>query len=344
MVVEEAAEVGLRFTLLAGTVLGLCLWPAPATAQDTWLLVVSGVGGDASYRQTFVDRSVQLLEAAQHRFGIPAGRVTYLAERTELAEGRAAARSTREEVDAAIADIASRCKPGDQVLIVLIGHGSTQGEGGRFALPGPDMGPVDFAPLLERLSRQRVGFVNTASASGGFLALGAPGRVVVTATRDRQREEPLFSQFFVDALSSDGADTDKDQGVSLLESFVYARTEVARAYELEGTLRTENALLDDDGDGEGTETPEVSDEEGVLARSFVLGGIHGSAARVAGAADDAELRSMLARRAEHQAALDRLRAAKAELSEDDYLAQLEELLVQIAELDTAIRTRGEAGQ
>ena len=31
---------------------------------------------------------------------------------------------------------------------------------------------------------------------------------------------------------------------------MYARTEVARAYELEGTLRTENALLDDDGDAQ----------------------------------------------------------------------------------------------
>ncbi len=333
----------MRGAVPAAVVIAAGLWPAAATAQETWLLVVSGVGGNASYRQTFVDRSIQLLEAAQERFGIPASHITYLAERIELADGRAAARSTREEVDAAITDIAARCNPGDQVLIVLIGHGSTQGEGGRFALPGPDMGPADFAPLLGRLSQQRVGFVNTASASGGFLALAGPGRVVVTATRAGQREEPLFGQFFVEAFSAEGADTDKDQGVSLLESFVYARTEVARAYDLEGTLRTENALLDDDGDGKGTETPEASDGDGALARRFVLGGVYGSA-RLAGVADDAELRSMLEKRGEHQAAFDHLRAAKAELAEDDYLTQLEELLVQIAELDTAIRARNEAAQ
>ena len=343
MVAPEASEARLRGAVLAVTAIAGALWPAAATAQDTWLLVVSGVSGDASYRQTFVDRSVQLLAAAKGRFGIPDSRITYLAERTELADGRAAARSTREEIDAAIADIALRSNPGDQVLIVLIGHGSTQGEGGRFALPGPDMGPADFAPLLERLAQQRVGFVNTASASGGFLALAAPGRIVVTATRARQREEPLFGQFFVEALSADGADTDKDQGISLLESFVYARTEVARAYDLDGAMRTETALLDDDGDGEATETPEASQADGRLAGSFVLGGLQATA-QLAGASDDPELRSMLARRAQHQADLDRLRAAKQELAEDDYLMRLEELLVQIAELDVAIRERAEVAQ
>ncbi len=331
-------QVTLAIVLIVG-----CLWPAAARAQDTLLLVVSGVGGDAAHRQTFVDRSLQLIDAAQQRFGIPAAHITYLAERVELADGRAAARSTREQVSAAIVDIASRTSDGDQVLIVLIGHGSTQGEGGRFALPGPDMGPADFAPLLDQLKAQRVGFINTASASGGFVALAAPGRVVVTATRARQRDEPLFGQFFVEALSSGGADTDKDQGVSLLELFVYARTEVARANELEGTLRTENALLEDDGDGQATETPEASDTDGVLARSFILGGVQG-AARLAGAADDEELQGMLVERGAHHAALDRLRAAKSDLQEDDYLAQLEDLLVRIAELDVAIRARTEAAQ
>ncbi len=332
----------MRRAALAMTVLAGGLWPVVATAQDTLLLVVSGVGGDAAHRQKFVDRSLQLIDAAQERFAIPAEQITYLAERVELAEGRAVARSTREQISAAIADFAARTGPDDQVLIVLIGHGSTQGEGGRFALPGPDMGPAEFESLLDQLTA-RVGFVNTASASGGFLTLAGPRRVVVTATRARQREEPLFGQFFVDALSSDVADTDKDQGVSLLESFVYARTEVARAYELEGTLRTENALLDDDGDGNGTETPEVGEADGVLARSFILGGVQ-SAARRAGAADDEQLRAMLVDRGEQQAALDRLRASKSDLSEDDYLAQLEDLLVRIAEIDVAIRARTEVSQ
>jgi hypothetical protein len=40
-------------------------------------------------------------------------------------------------------------------------------------------------------------------------------------------------------------------------------------------------------------------------------------------------------------ALDELRARKESLAEDDYLAQLEELLVRIAETDAAIRARGE---
>jgi hypothetical protein len=88
--------------------------------------------------------------------------------------------------------------------------------------------------------------VNTASASGDFVpVLSGPNRVLVTATKTGfERNETIFGEFFVDAFASDGADTDKDNRVSVLEAFTYARREVTRRYEDSNRLLTEHALLE----------------------------------------------------------------------------------------------------
>ncbi|MEJ2343744.1 MAG: hypothetical protein P8Y10_16295, partial [Gemmatimonadales bacterium] len=100
-------------------------------------------------------------------------------------------------------------------------------------LPGPDMTADDFAALLDTYPGDRIVFVNTASASGGFVGtLAAPGRIIVTATKSGyERNRAVFGGFFVDAYTGGGSDTDKDGRLSVLEAFMYANSEVARAYE-----------------------------------------------------------------------------------------------------------------
>lgn len=328
---------------LALAAVGLVPAPAaPAPPAGPWLLVVSGVAGDEEHRTRFVELSRRLLEAAVVQHRVPEDRVRYLAERTDLAPELVHARSTRDNVGQAIRWIAEGAAAGEPVLIVLIGHGSAQGQEARFNLPGPDMGPGDFAPLLGLLSAQSVAFVNTTSASGGFLPdLSAPGRVVVTATRGPfEREDTRFPEFFVDAWDGGAADTDKDGRVSVLEAFVYAATEVRRAYEAEGRLLTEHALLDDDGDGEGSEAADLEETDGAVARYVALGGL--SATGRDGTIDP-ELAKLLTDRERLQAQLDGLRARREQMSEEDYLDRLEELLVQIAQLDAEIRARGGEG-
>ena len=106
-------------------------------------------------------------------------------------------------------------------------------------------------------------FVNTASASGPFVEeLSAPGRTIVTATRNGAEQfTTLFGGYFVDALTSEAADADKNKRVSVLEAFKFAKAEVARAYEREGLLATEHALLDDNGDKEGSQDPSTGPTE-----------------------------------------------------------------------------------
>ena len=75
----------------------------------------------------------------------------------------------------------------------------------------------------------------------------------MTATRNgAEQYNTLFGGYFVEALTSETADTDKNKRISVLEAFRFAKGEVAKAYEREGLLATEHALLDDNGDGLGT--------------------------------------------------------------------------------------------
>lgn len=311
--------------------------PSASPQAATWLLVVSGVGGDDERRAAFVELSHQLMDAAA-RHGVAADRIGYLAEAADTP--RARARSTRENIESELQRLAGLAAPDDQVVIVLLGHGNIRAGEAYFNLPGPDISAGEFAIALTPLQPRQVAVVNTTAASGPFVrALAAPGRVVITATRgDRELLEPTFARFFIEAFDGTGADLDKDQRVSLLEAFRFANVQVERSYADTGRMRTEHAMLEDDGDGEGSEDPD-GNREGALAARMTLG----SGAMSTGAGEsDPELRALYGRRAEAEARLAALRARQGEMTAEQYDKQLEEILVAIAEIDAAIRARGGA--
>lgn len=337
--------LGMLMASLAGTSTAAAQQPA-AGPPATHLLVVSGLGGAPEFTELFHQQGADLVSAATDRWGLPAGRVTWLAENPSLAPDRIAARSARDAVAQQIADLAGRARADDRVLIVLIGHGTAVGEGAKLNLPGPDLTGEDLATWLEAFPTQHVAIVNTASASGGFIApLSAARRIVVTATRSaREAERTHFASYFVEALSAEGADTDKDRRVSLLEAFEFARAAVERFYERENLMRTEHALLDDDGDGEGSVEPTPGAGDGALAAAFYLGA--GRSRGADGALtprdvdSDPELAALVAERTRLETAIAALRARRPELAAAEYETRQEELLLSLARVNRSIRESG----
>ena len=343
-----AAVVALRPALRRWAWIGgaaaSVLWgpPTPAHAQETHALVVVGLGGTDEYRGQFAGWATRLHQALTGTRGIPGENVVVLAERTDLAPGVIQGRSTRENVTAALASMAAKAGPQDRILVVLIGHGTAQGDEGRFNLPGPDLSADDFAVALAGFTTQTVAFVHTGSAGGGFVApLSGPGRIVLSATRTvRERNATEFPEFFVEALGGDGADLDKDGAVSLLEAFTFAKAEVARLYAEEKEILTEHAILDDNGDGEGSPDPGAQAPDGPLAASFRLGS---TAVATAPTTDDPELNRLYAQRQEIQGRIDALRANRGTMSEEAYDTALESLLVELALKTREIRAREGGG-
>ncbi len=318
--------------------LTLVLWAAAATpaAGQGYLVVVTGIAGDAPSRASFHEWA-SALAAAAPRLGLPDSHVIYLSENPT----RTATRSTKANVERTLRAIAARAGPDDPVVLVLIGHGSDRGEP-QFNLPGPDLSAAELAALLSGFAARRVAVINTASASGGFVpVLSGPGRIVITATKSgHERNQTRFPRYFVDALTGDGADTDKDGSVSLLEAFLFARRGVAREYESDRRLLTEHALLDDDGDGAGTADPGPDTADGALARTIVFGRV----AVAAASADDPLLARLYREKGELERRLAALRQRKAAMAAEAYERQLEELLIALAENGRAIREREGTGR
>ena len=325
-----------------GALLFAVLMTLPATpvaAQQTHILVITGLAGDPAYAEQFHTWTTTLIDAATDRYGLPAENVTYLAEKTELDPQRIDDRSTRENVEQAFAAIAKRAQPNDQVVVLLIGHGSYSDGESRFNLPGRDLTAGDYARLLEPLRSQQVAFVNTATASGGFIeALSGEGRTVVTATRSGgQWNETVFGGYFVEAFADgeEQSDQNKDGRVSVLEAFEYAVTQVARAYESDGRLQTEHALLDDNGDGDGTQEPDPLTTDGAMARTMFISA--GEGAGIAGLPDDPAVRALYAERIRIQEQVEALQATRGGTDEARYQAEMEKLLVAMALKSREIR-------
>ncbi len=311
---------------------------AQPAASQTHIVIVSGLGGDQVHQEKFHRWATTFIDAARERFAVPDANITYLAERETLDPERITARSTKENVERTLTELAAGLGPGEDVLILLIGHGSYQGDDSRLSLPGPDMSATDFAKALDQFTSQRVVLVNTASASGDFITeLSAHGRTIITATKSPfERNETMFCQYFVQAFAEDVADVDKDGQVSILEAFNYTRLELRRAYESDDRLLTEHAQLDDNGDGEGSAEPGSGAADGSLARTFVLeGGDLTSAAATA----DPQLAALQSRQRELQQTIADLRARKDGMDPEVYERELEQLLLELARVSRTIRER-----
>lgn len=296
-----------------------------AAAQDTHLLVITGVSGDAEHAKKFHELATRFIDAAKKTNGVTDANLTYLAEKADADPRRIAGRSTKENIEKAVVDIAARAHPNDEIFVLLIGHGSFDTRGGAFNLPGPDLTADDYAKLLAKWPTQRVAFVNTASASGAFLpTVAGPGRTIVTATRTgRENFETRFAAFFVEAYEGDAADSDRNGRVSVGEAFDYAKAKVVKAFEQDGLLPTEHATLDDGN-------------EGNLASTMFLAS---GATRAASNFDmtNPAVRQLLEERDALERDVAGLRLRKSGMDPAEYEARLEKLLLALAQKSQALQ-------
>ncbi len=328
----------LQLTVVLSTVVHFSAGPLAAqpTAR-THLVVITGVSGEKRFADSFQALSKTLIGTASGRFGIPDAQITYLTENAASAAETAgkSGRSTKENITKTLGAVVAGLRPNDMLAIVIFGHGSSLGGTNKLNVPGPDITDLDFATLLSPVTQNPVVFVNTASASGAWVkALSGRNRVIITATKSgREQNETLFPTFFVQALSSEAGDADKDGRVSMLEAFTFARTEVAKNFEEGNRLPTEHPQLDDNGDGVPTEDPSDKGPDGVRARATYLeplGGVNLSR--------DPRAAPLLEKRRAVEAQIDALRAKRATMTEAAYQLQLEPLLVNLAEVSRELRT------
>ena len=317
-------RVPLRRLAFVATLVSALLAPRAADAQRVHVLAVSGLSGEPAYKLLFESALATLVDSARARWRVSDSSLFVLTEDPATKRLHATGRSTKEEIGKAFLALSRRVSPGDIVFVFLVGHGSGEGADSRVSLPGPDATAADFASWLAGFARETVVLVNAASGSGDFIgALAGPKRVIVTATRTAlERNESQFATPFVRGLTTGEADADKDGKVSVLEAFAYAKKEVARVYETDNRMLTEHASLSDSA----------------LARSVGFGTQRGQTAPL-----NPRAAALVAERSELEAKVAALRGKKDAMPPAAYEAELERLLVQVAEKSQAIRALGPGG-
>ena len=306
-----------------------------------FLLIVVGLAGpDPEHAKTFQAWGTKLAEAAT-RLGVPPERLVYLGDKAIEGAKNVTGPATREEIGKAFDGFAKQAGPDDAVFVVLIGYGTFSGGMAKFNLPGPDMSAADFNAQLKKLPSKQIVFIDTSSSSGPFVEeLSGQGRTIVTATRNgAEQYATLFGGYFIEALTSDAADADKNKRVSVLEAFNYAKGEVARAYEKEGLLATEHALLDDNGDKEGSQAPGVAGKDGKISTDGRVAGVLSfGVAGDQGLPSDPKIRQLYVERRALEGEMEALRLLKDSMPPAKYQQELERLATALALKAREIRT------
>lgn len=223
--------------------------------------------------------------------------------------------------------------------IVLIGHGTYDSREAKFNLRGPDLSDQELAEWL-RPARRPLAVINCSSASAPFLnRLSGPDRIVVVATRSgTEIQFSRFGDYLSRSIADTSADLDKDGQTSLLEAYVAASHQTDAFYKEAGRLATEHALLDDTGDALGTPATWF---QGTRATKSAKTGAATDGHRahqwhlVPSAAEQAIPPDIRARRDALELQIQAIRDRKTTLSEADYYAQLDSLLLDLAQVYAA---------
>jgi len=307
----------------------MLLMASSARAGDRYALIVTGANGEASYAEQYGEWRQAASVALIEKLGFDATHTMALFDGADKEHA-----STAAGVKRALESLRAKMRADDVLLIVLIGHGSFDGTEAKFNLVGPDLSSAEWAALLKPIAG-RIVLVDCTSASFPFLEhVSGPRRIVITATDSvLQRFDTVFPEYFIKALTDPAADIDKNGRVSIWEAFTAASVGVRRYYTQRGRLATERALLDDDGDGVGREAGGDGKDGSLASRLYLDPEVPGAAPT------DDELLALLQKRATLESDVDDLKQRRQLMTPDEYQAEFEKLMLDLARVSRDIRRR-----
>jgi len=226
-------------------------------------LIVCGLSGDAPHRKLFVETATKLHEGLVKQLGFAPESVQLLfgddPQDSDVEPIKSARPSTRVELEKTVIALREQIRPEDVLWVIIVGHSHYDGKHSWLNLPGPDIHHLDFAKLFAEVAAAEQVFFITTPTSGYYIKpLSMKGRVVITATEtDWETNETEFPHELARVLSTPPDvkefDIDADGSLTLFDLYVTVARNLAQSYVERELLATEHPLLDDNGDGRGTE-------------------------------------------------------------------------------------------
>jgi hypothetical protein len=314
---------------MAVAVAMVALVPASVGAETRWAVIVSGASGGEKYAEQMRDWREGLRGALVDRYGFKAEHVRQLVDEAAPAGEKGSAANVR----SLFAEIKKGGAKDDFVLLILLGHGTYDGDVAKFNLVGPDLTAKDWTDILAGV-QGRLAVVNTTEASFPFLeSLTARGRVVITATDSAaQKYATVFPEYFVKAMREASTDLDKNGRTSIYEVFASASDAVKKHYEQKGQLATERAVIDDNGDGKGREASAEGPDGGVARIAYL---------DAENAAENAtpEMAALVKRRRTLEAQAEEHKQLKGVMPDAEWNTQFEKLMLELAQVSAEIRKK-----
>ncbi len=232
--------------------------PAEASAKGTrWAVIVVGLPGDNDHAERFREvvaawRTwlVQALEFEPDHVLVLDGK--------QGAEAQPATRGTMQET---LVKLGGELRELDSLWVFFLGHANYDGSRAFFHVAGPDPDSVMIAKWLGGVKCHEQVVWLTNSCAGWFVKpLAKPGRIVIAATAaDFEFNATEFPYALASVTKKPVAELDSnhDQRVSVLELFAAVANETEQIFQADRRVPTEHAQLDDDGDGQGAELPDL---------------------------------------------------------------------------------------
>ncbi|KAA3663489.1 MAG: hypothetical protein DWQ10_00025 [Calditrichaeota bacterium] len=317
-----------------GFILFLFLISVCNAKAENKVLIIAGAGGTAEFDSLFFQQALELQQLLITNYGYGSEDITVFVADSPDSARQQFPQSTALNVQNYFKSATSELTAQDDFFCFLIGHGSYDNEWGKFNLPGNDLRDFDYSRLLDGIHVNKILFINMASASGTFIdKISKKDRIVITATRNGfEKNATEFANQFLETLrNSKSSDLNKDGQLSATELFVATRDRVVKYYDVNKQLRPEHPLIEDDGDGFGTEMPDLQEGDGIIAGEIYIAQRKSTQKKI----DSSSMQPVTASDMKRENILARIKALKKKktvMNEDDYYDELENLMVKLAKL------------
>lgn len=247
----------------------------PEEHGETYALIVSGIIKDPNESRAKDRVVMNLAKFLLRDAGIKSERMRLLAG-SESLTSKGLEASTGKKLKETIGRLAASVGPEDRFIFYYSGQANTVSDKLRLNLPGADITHEQLGDWINQIEASSMLIVlDCPGAETAVKAVCRPGRIVICSCTVEQQYSTQFSEYFVPALADRKSDTDADGKVSLLESFTAASKQVEDWYRKRDLLKTETALLEDNGDCIASRRPwrhKQDETDGLAAAEFFLTG------------------------------------------------------------------------
>jgi hypothetical protein len=251
----------LCILMVVSTHVQLC---SAQTSDRQWHVVIcGGILQDAQAIQAEARVMGGLSRFFIDQLGIDQEAIDIVCDKQSQAFGPNATACTRENLEKTLANIVSATGRIDRFVFYYTGQANRAADTLRLNVRGQDIVHNELVQWLGAVkARQKLIILDCPCAGLALKDLTDPNTIIVCSARGDQYDSPRFSDYFVPALLQWDEDKDTDGRLSLLEAFQTTSRELDKYYEQEKCYKSENALLEDDGDGVPSQQPWLFAESG----------------------------------------------------------------------------------